>query len=315
MKKLTTIFSLALGLNAFAAEITLAPEAQQSQPNVVESLRAINLPTQQQKSATPSRTERTIRKLNRGSIPRGLEGLSPIELPASAIEYTGSTHNLLVKTLAKAEEMGVGSPIAFFEQAAPKVLEISGQNQNEAVVRITVNRAVEVVKTIIGSIGRNTPEAARIIAAYYTDAFKMAQSYTTRQQNLILNLNTSSDRCGSSPVLIGDFGTKFAQRLFDLSATATMSQSAKAITLVFAVGYLGIDLNYDLRTSLHEEFQDILVNIRELQQEDESMKAVLNSLDNNQEPTFSAVAKLRYAVHGIIEQSEAATQKYTYTCH
>lgn len=300
MKKLTILIALTGCLNSSAFAD-------------VANLVRLNLPEQAISRTEESKTSKVLGRL-RLSPPPGLEGVIPLELPSGAVEYSGSTKRQLDNILTKASEMALGERLDYFEKAAAEVLRFSGTNQNEAVLRMTVNRAVEIVNTIIGSIGRNTSEDARMLVNFYTGAFEMARKYAGGAQPLIAEGASRDNKCGVTPVLIGDYGVEFATMVFRKSSIPTISQSAKSILLIYTAAYLGHDIFRDLRTRLQIDFQDIMADIIDLQQKNQNMANVLNSLES-EEPSRADSEKVRLSVFKILEKSQRATTQFRVPCN
>ena len=125
----------------------------------------------------------------------------------------------------------------------------------------------------------------------YVYNFELAQKFASLQRKLIYHGGPSVDPLQPTHP-IADFGRMYNLLMRKFIAGLTTDQ-AKAVILMKSMGYLGWDLNLDLRRT---GFRSLVADIYYMQTEDPSYLAVLEKLQRKQPVTPDELAALSAAV-------------------
>lgn len=282
MKKMTSLLTILLSVSAVAST------------DLVKNLTSTDLPDASRPSAV---SDQVLNRIRIGAPPSA-EGVESNELPDVPKPHVYSTKAMIEKTLERSRALATGQRIQFFEQAAANIILSSGVNENEEIVRMTINRSVDVVNTVLPVMGRNTAEVARLTANFYEESFKLALRYSLEPCRLVTIHHPNRD---FKPVLLADYGVEFSRLMFGFSQTIA-SRSQKAIVLIKTLGFLGWDLNLDLRAR-EQSFQDLLSSVFEIQKESVQMRNILASIARDEEPSNADTAWLRSQVKSVLDAS------------
>lgn len=285
MKKIMTVLTL------FTAMTTWAQTAQISDGDaLVANLRKNELQMTDARAIKPNtRSEQVLRKLSLG-IPPSREGIPGSEAepdPSDLIQSGYPTSVLIRRTIEQAERKSLGAQIMFYEQQAARIIQNSGELANEEATRLVLNRSIDIVQNIIKWAGLNSEMVAQFAAQFYLQSYHVALAYLNNPPSYVDDVFPRAK-----------VGIYFSRVIFS-NHGALITDSAKAIMLVKLLGYLGQDLNSDLRRR-NNEYRYALLDILNLQKDDEQYQNILNSLAAKQEPRSSDLAGLRSQVSRIL---------------
>jgi hypothetical protein len=260
-------------------------------PKFIETLRADELQTTQRGDLVPNtRTHRVMRQLSQG-IPPSREGIPGYDEEPSAddlVQQGYPTNILIRRTVEEAMRKPMGRRIMFYETQAQRIIENSGEKANEEATRLVLNRSVDTVQNIIRWAGRNSEMVAQFLAQFYVQNYEIALAYTNSPPPTYVDQAFPRAKVGI-----------FYSRMLFSNHGALISDSAKAIMLIKLIGYLGQDLNSDLRRR-NDEYRYALLDIVNIQKSDDQYQSILNSLAAKQEPRSSDVAGLRSQISRIL---------------
>lgn len=220
-------------------------------------------------------------------IPPRLEGIpigsvfdSPI--PELQIQYMKAVDELDEVT-RMARKVPFGPKLETFEAGVAQILQASQNDDAERLLRITLNRAVDLVHHILPVAGRNPDLIAQSLDVYYERMFDLARAFGNNPARLLtvipLKRGTAEYEAaetaaaarvlGQDPALEGlseeskaalrphlqrqklanavhvsEFGRVIAEEMYELSQTL-FTDLAQAVILMRIVGYLGYDLLSD----------------------------------------------------------------------
>jgi hypothetical protein len=164
---------------------------------------------------------------------------------------------------------------------------------------MTLNRCLDVMAHTLPIAGRNSDGVAQWAANFYVSCFHLAAGLGN--QNYVLTAlqespaETLSDRM--LELSIAAFGLQYARFLWD-SADSLTSASSKAVLLSRILAYLGWDLNADHKRR-EKGLAQSLLDIYEAQHSP-SYNRILESIERQEEPRSSDLARLRSDVNGIL---------------
>lgn len=245
------------------------------------------------------RQNRTLSRFSRGAAPtrEGLPSPGDLPDPTENIESAYSTATLIDLALDHAQVLSLGERIVHFEKMAAEIVNKSATRPNEEVVRMTLNRSVDVVNAVLNVMGQNPSLIAQWTSNFYEENFKLAKMFAnnpTPLQQRGESVFSSYVACLS----IAEYGRIYSTLLWRFSTSLT-SQTSKAIMLMKLVGYLGYDINLDLARD-SDSLKEVLADIVNLQQKNANYQRILNQLDENIEPT--TVSSLRSDVYYILQK-------------
>jgi hypothetical protein len=203
----------------------------------------------------------------------------------------------------------LGQRIVYFREKSREIIRVSGTRIDEQLLRITVNRGVDIIDNMLAISGQNSDEISRWAANFYKANFKLAAMY----YNSKFTLESASKPEHSVEALIQSrqmapaaFGYHFATYVLSFSTNFT-TPSAKAVMMIQALNYLGYDLSHDLRSSEREVAMSI-EDVAKLQN-GRLVESVLNSLRLG-EPVDNQVERdLRGQVHNAMEKLRARLER------
>lgn len=252
------------------------------------------------------RQNRTLGRFSRGAAP-SREGLpSPGDLPdpTENLENAYTTTTLIELAIDQAQVLSLGDRIRHYEKMAEQIVAKSAQRSNEETVRMTLNRAVDVVNSILNVMGQNPSLIAQWTANFYEENFKLAKMFANNPSTLMQkgSLNSSFTY---HVISIAEFGRIYSTLLWRFSTSLT-SATSKAIMLMKLVGFLTYDVNLDLARD-NESLKEVLADLVHLQEQNANYQKILDQLDANTEPT--TVNLLRSDVYYILQKLPARLQK------
>ncbi len=215
----------------------------------------------------------------------------------------------IVKLLAKAEdECGdepMGARITCYEQYITTILTVSGQLDDQLLLRLTLNRAVDVVHHVMPFAGYNSDAIAQLIVNFYETMFNEAIAFTNNKAALCSNLDDDysvdkktktlhMDEMDTSElkVSVAEFGRIFAEQMYRIAQSSNLSESAKAVLLMRATGYLGWDLASDLRWR-EPAIRQVMIDVYNLQASRE-YKVMLAAMKAGHEPESKTLKQYQY---------------------
>lgn len=280
LKLTTTVLSI-----FFAAATTMAQSS-----DLVASLKQDELKTAPSGAILPTTKDgKVLRSLSIG-VPPSHEGIPGQETEPDVSDLLNvhyKTSTMIQRAMSDAQRKPVGPRIQFYEQKAAKIIQNSGELPTETAVRIVLNRSIDVVQTTIKSAGNNSELIANIVANFYKSSFEVALGYANNPPNYV-----------DADFPRAQVGIYWARFLWSHQAGLT-SDSFKAITLIKLLGYLGQDLNSDIRRRA-TDYREALVDIYDIQQNEMAYQNIIDSLERKEEPKSSDVAGLRVRVNQML---------------
>ncbi len=245
------------------------------------------------------RHNRTLSRFSRGAAPtrEGLPSPGDLPDPSENIEAAYTTATLIDLALDRTQVLPLGERISHFEKMASDIVSKSASRPNEEVVRMTLNRSVDVVNAILAVMGQNPSLIAQWTTNFYEENFKLAKMFANNPSQLQQRGSASFSGYMTS-LSIAEYGRIYSSLLWRFSTSLT-SQTSKAIMLMKLVGYLGYDINLDLARD-SDSLKEVLADIVNLQQHNANFQRILNQLDENTEPT--TVSLLRSDVYYILQK-------------
>jgi hypothetical protein len=309
--------SLLIGMSFHAIVITsVVVLAEPTNLTLIKTITKLHLPIQTLKSPKQyekektglSRQEKILLGFAMGSSPSQAGIPQPEDQVVSGDDITAaySTSSLLDEAIDKAQTLPVGERISHFETMALEIVQLS-EKQNrpdEELIRITLNRAVDVIQGILPVMGTNNELIAQLVANIYQEHFNLAKMFANspRQLSYRGKFSASNPYSGFS---IAEFGRIYSTLLWRFSASLT-SKASKAIMMMKLVGYLGYDVNLDQNRE-NQSLQEVLADVIRLQSQNANYQKILNDLESDIEP--STVNQLRSDVTFILHKLPARLQQ------
>lgn len=244
---------------------------------------------------------------------------SPIKMELIYDAYTMPEE--IQKVLKRAETFPFGQRIQFYEAQATTLVKNSNPNVENTLVRMILNRSVDLFRHTLPILGKNNEELARFLSNYFRQSFTHAAAFGN---NLVTVLPKSfwdkSDSMGGSGKKPGSakddgpdfeslpesfrfmpsasFGWKHAVLLYRMSAAVSTTDAAKAVFLMKLLSYFRWDLENDmLRRS--PQLKKIYRDIYDIQTSP-NYSGILNDLASNRSPRSSDIAWLRSETYALI---------------
>lgn len=256
-----------------------------------------------------SHERESLQRLSMGPSPtqEGIPGTHGIPDPKALTEGAYSTASLLQRAIEEANRIPDDGPrIQHYERMAIRIVRKSGTNPWEQTVRMTMNRAVDVTKGALGIAGNNPELVSAWCANFYRMNFELASAYVNNP-NKLEEGDRSNRQSFAQALSIAEYGRIYAQLLIRASASLT-SGSSKAVIRLKLLGFLGWDLNLDLRRA-DSNLKELLADIFELQTEDQDYSVVLKSLELGEEPNSSSMSRLLSKISIILDRVAPAFQR------
>jgi hypothetical protein len=219
--------------------------------------------------------------------------------PSSVIASAYTTSTLIQRTLEDARTLPLGPRIRHFEQAIASIVRKSGNNPFEEPVRLTLTRSKSISDLSLQVAGYNSELIAQWAANFYRTSFELALAYANNPCQ-IRTRNSSFQSGNFSETSIGQYGFYYSSLLWRNQANL-VSDSAKAVILVKLVGFLGQDLNNDLRRRT-DGLREAIADIYDIQNNDGSYRRIVASFKANQQPNSQDVTALRVKVYKVWSQ-------------
>ncbi|MFS4458378.1 hypothetical protein [Bdellovibrio sp. HCB2-146] len=219
--------------------------------------------------------------------------------PSSVIESAYTTTTLIQRALEDAKTLPLGPRIRHFEDAVAKIVRKSGQNPFEEPVRLTLQRSKSVGDLTLKVAGYNSELIAQWAANFYRTSFELALAYANNPCKIRTYQSTFASG-NFSETSIAQYGFYYSSLLWRNQANI-VSDSAKAVILVKLVGFLGQDLNNDLRRRT-DGMREALADIYDIQNNDGAYRRIIASFSRNQQPNTSDVTALRVKVYKVWSQ-------------
>ena len=259
-------------------------------PKFVEELRKDELKVEATGGLAPTKhDQRVLRSLSHGIPPsrEGIPGMDEEPQGDDLIQAGYPTNILIRRTMEQAERLPIGRRIMFYETQAARIIQNSGEKVNEEATRLVLNRTVDVVQNIIRWAGYNSEMVAQFVAQFYQQGYEVSLAYLNNPPSYV---DATFPRA--------KVGIYYSRMMFS-NHGALISDSAKAIMLVKLLGYLGQDLNSDLRRRSNE-YRYSLLDIMNIQKEDDQYRSIVESLSRREEPRSSDLAGLRSQVSRLL---------------
>jgi len=268
----TTLMILAVGIAAHA-----------DQPIDPAQLTKDNLPTDIAAAIrAPDLTTQVMNQLRIGA-PVSSEGVTSTSLPTSPGPFVEITQSYIDKILRKSGLRD--DKINYFEQQSNDMAARADRAESE-VLRMTLNRTIDVVDTIMPVSTRGTDSGRQIFESLYYYSILFARDYaaTGERKSLRWKRGDNVQDLMRDVVGYGQYGVKYANLLKDYVSDSRLARGAKSAMLIKALAYLGWDIFDDYHTGTKQSAQEVLLEIEQLQQSDE-MKAILLEIGAGVEPS------------------------------
>lgn len=219
---------------------------------------------------------------------------------ADLLDGAYSSIDLIETALSERLTSDYGQRIRDLEALSIEIVQQSGSKPSEKLLRYTLNRARNVVTSILPTVGKNTAELSRLLANFYRQNFELAASFVNNNQTALSAFDqeqVSEIDLDFDYMHMTEFGRTYALLMWDYTTTLT-SSNAKAIILMKLAGFLGHDLYSDLRRR-SKPVKQVIADIYRLQQSS-LYKGILRSLKNRQEPADRQLDQLRSNLFNII---------------
>lgn len=223
-----------------------------------------------------------------GNIPRHVSD----EFPNGA--YQGKRIvQLILKSIDKCRDEKVGQRIVCYEGKIGTIIAVSGERIDQRLLRFTLNRAVDVVHHFLPFAGRNSDAIADLTVNFYENMLYLGAAFINNDKQFCSNLDslyqvTTQDTAQMIlDIQVADFGRIFLDQLYDLSRNSNLSQRARAVVLMRALGYLGWDLASDLKFR-EPAVAEAMIDVYELQASP-TYERLLASITNDKEPVIADV--------------------------
>ena len=230
---------------------------------------------------------------------------------SSIINNAYSSADLIAQALQERQNMPLGQRIQYLEERATDIIRISANRPTEILLRLTLNRSVDLTHHILPIMGYNTEELARELANFYRENFEMAASFGNNKIGVESRFTTGDqDESGVAHFLrtvsIAEYGYAYANLMWNYSLGLS-SGGSKAVILMRMLGYLGWDFNADLRRR-EKPIAQTIADIY-LLQHSPLYQRILNTLASGNEPTQNDTAELRSRIFSIKEKIPARLQE------
>lgn len=285
----------------------VAPAGDTSPAALVRSLRSFELPMKGQFATQDQGRDymkSVLDQLRIQDLP-GTEGVSRIELPDNPVPLQFNTGRVILEALKKAETLPMGQKIRHYDSAVKKVLRTSFKRDGERTARMTLNRAFDVVNTVLAMT--NTPEAHALYAAnLYETAFQLALSQVNSDVSIYKVVDIEKET--KKVLFLGDYGVMFSKLMESYMSHANITNAHRAVMVIKALGYLAWDLRLDVRgmNNRSESVSNVLVKIYELQKEDPDMQGLLAALERGNEPNLASLRRVADQVSTVIAEAPEA---------
>ena len=237
----------------------------------------------------------------------GIPSLARPEVPVGVMPGVDRAVELIEPALKERRDLPMGERIDFLSEKAAEIIQFSGQVDPEILMRLTLNRSVDLINHVAPIAGRNPPYLARLFANHLVKTFHRAASYGNNNVGVTSEVFSTSKNTGAigRQISLADFGRVHAESVLRFAQDPTFPPEARAIVLMRLLGYLGWDFNTDL---LRREppLARTITEIYRLQHSD-LYRRILGAIADGQinDRTFGPdVAKLLNATAVIVESLE-----------
>ena len=213
------------------------------------------------------------------------------------VESAYSTPKLIEKALKDAQGKGIGQRIRTYENYAGRILRRSGQKTTEILVRLTLNRSVDVMQTVLPIAGNNPDAIALWAANFYEESFNLAAMLANNPAVASYTGDVTDVAQFLQNVSLAEFGRIYSSLLFRFTASLS-SDSSKAVMLMKLVGYLGWDCNNDLR---RREVKEVIADIYSMQHDPGPYQGAVETIARGLEPRRGDLANLRNDVFELLK--------------
>lgn len=261
-----------------------------------------SLATESSRSELLQRQERILSRFSPNRSHATREGLpTPGDLPdpSENIATAYSTATLIEMAIDQAQVLPLGSRIPHYRQMAINIVEKSSTRPNEEIIRMTLNRANDVIDAILPVMGQNPSLVAQWTANFYEENLKLAKMFANNGTRFQRGFSSSIG--SSSQASIAEYGRIYSTLLWRFSTSLT-SQTSKAILLMKLISYLGYDVNLDPARDSNS-LKEVLADVVRLQQTNTNYQRILGEIDHNVEPT--TVNLLRSDIYYILQKLPA----------
>lgn len=290
-----------LVLTFIFAQISLAHASQLN----VTSLRQLDLKAGEIEANNRLRNSQHVERVLaalRLTPPPSTEGIpqtGELPDPGDVIQRAYTTASLIQKSIDQAATLPLGQRISFFEEAAARIIRKSAHQPTEQLIRITLNRSVDIANQVLPIAGNNPELIAQWLANFYLESFKLAAMWANNPCLLQSELGLASVSKYLTHVSLAEFGRVYSTLLWRATANMT-SDSSKAVMLIKLLGYLGWDFNLDLRRR-ESGIAEVVADVYEMQNEDPNYQNIVMSLENGNEPSSTDLALLRRKIYTILQ--------------
>jgi len=217
------------------------------------------------------------------------------------IDSAYTTATLLTRALEQSTSIPLGQRIIFFRKSISAIIEKSGQNPTEEPVRLTLQRAQEVIDPALQIASedpqQNQDSIAQWGANFYKNSFELAVAFVNNPSVIVTKDNESKVVNYYKRTSIAQFGYYFSTLLWRDQSNLT-SDSSKAYILVKMLGYLGQDFNNDLRRN-QGPFKETMADIYQIQANDVNYSNIIHSFSLEERPNAKDVTGLRVKVYKV----------------
>jgi hypothetical protein len=194
--------------------------------------------------------------------------------PGDLRKQRASVHAAIIATLKNAMNADLAGQIGIFGETVKRVNRLKDLSEAEFAAQVILNRSYDLVESIIEVAGppEQIQNTRRVLANLYRKAFVQAEAVLNNPQYFCSVYRTEVyERPAVASCSEARIGLAFAEAVSSTSAEVNISEQAKAILLVKAMGYLGWDLNMDpVRRA--DGISDVIVRISDIQnQRDDSL--------------------------------------------
>lgn len=203
---------------------------------------------------------------------------------------------LIKEVLAERMEYELGPRVPFMLERIPEILAASGRREDEMLLRFTLNRCQDMVAHLLPVSGHNYDEIGRWAANFIKQHFELAAAYGNNRYVVNSIFAERRTLSGVQAMESADFGRIYATLLWE-SSIGLNSDTAKAVTLMKLLSFLGWDLNNDLRRREDRIAQSIRDVYRA--QHGPEYKRVFDLLRRGREPRGEVLAALRSKVERV----------------
>lgn len=228
---------------------------------------------------------------------------APSNVGIPALVFTAISDDVMDDAFSSAEHIEeslrqrlnykMGDRIGFLQRRAAAIIQSSKERSPEFLLRLTLNRSVDVINHVRGIIGRNADYVAARMAKFLVDGFVQSATYGNSQVGLVSQLTQglTDGAPYARTVSIADYGRVFAsEQMLTLAQDPGITVGAQAMVLMRLLGYLGWDFNADLLRRERPLAQTI-VQVYQLQHSP-AYRRILSAFASSQEPEADDVAFL-----------------------